>query len=1016
MFLAKLAVHRPVLTTTMILLFVVIGFRGYSDLSQELFPNIEFPFVMVQTIYPGAGPKEVESQITRRIEDEVFSVSNLEKMNSRSSENLSFIFLQFELGADEDLKAIEVKDKIERIRADLPDGAEPPAVFKYNPTEEAVMQLAVSSPRSLEETFRITDEQIKDQLAKVEGVSSVDIVGGREREIRVALNRYALQSYGLSVADVLMAIASENIDFPVGRIITGQKELSLRLQAKFKNLDELRNVLISTPHGTRVYVRDVATVIDTFAEPRSQARFQGREAVSLEVQKKSEGNAVEISAEITKAIADLSEVLPRDIKIEVVQDSAEYIVDSINDATTSILIGILLTAGLLWLFLHDLRATFIASISIPAAIMGTFMPMMFAGFTLNMISLMGLGVSVGVLVANAIVVLESISLHIDRGQSADDAAINGTTSVAIAVIASTATNLVVFTPIAFMKGIVGQFFKQFGLTVVFATMFSLFMSFTLVPMLAARLYRTGGKKHELGFVKKFGDAWDAGYNNLADSFKNSISWSLRHRWVIALVAIAAFAGGMMLFGFIGSELFPESDRNMVNVAIKLPAGTSLQKSDEVFQEIDERMRERFGDAIVSSLQSVGGTLKGVGEGNIIYKLTPAAERNISAKQIADRARPTLAGIPSAEISVGISESGPGQGLQIEITGEEIDQLNAYAGQLMGLMKSVEGLVDVRSDYVTGKPELTFIPDREQMAAYGVNTAMIGQVLRIAFEGEVRTRYKEGDEEYDIRVQLDASERDAITDFEDMFIRIGTNYIPLSQLGDFQLTSAETEINRKNKRRMITVSGNVSTGTLGEKQTALQALIDENMEIAQGDGLHFGGQAEFMAETFQYILEALILAIILTYMVLAAVLESFVHPFTIMLTLPLGLIGVSLSLFLSGISLNMMSLMAVVMLVGIVVNNAILILDRVTQLRLDGLEVREALVEAAGERLRPIMMMNIAIAVSLVPQVMGSGAEFRAAIAMVTIGGVLVSTFFTLYLIPCVYTAFDRFAGAPKRTQ
>jgi len=1007
MFLAKLAVKRPVLTTMFILMFVVVGYNSYTRLSRDLMPNIEFPFVLVQTVYPGAGPKEVESQVTKLIEDEIFSISNIEEMQSWSREGFSLIFIQFKLGENADLKAIEVKDKIERILSDLPEDVEQPAVYKYEPTSTPVMRLAVTSPRGLEETYRLTDQRIKDELAKVDGVSSVQIIGGLEREIRVAIRRDDLRAYGLSIADVVAAVAGENVNFPTGHIVTGDQEISLRLQAKYETTQEIRQIRINTPSGKRVFLKDVARVLDTNAEQRTMARYQGRETVSLEVRKKADANAVAISDGTQEKISHLEKILPSDIKIEVVQDSSDFIRDSVHDAVSSIIMGVLLTALLLWLFLHDIRSTFIAAISIPAAIAATFLPMLFAGFTINVISLMGLGVSVGVLVANAIVVLESISAHLDQGMKPDEAAIQGTGSVAIAVIASMGTNLVVFTPIAFMKGIVGQIFLQFGLTVVFATIFSLIMSFTLVPMLAMVVFRAGGKKHELFLVRLFAKGWDKGYEGLAGSYKRMIAWSLRHRWVVVVLSVLAFAGGMMLFGFIGNDFFPESDENFLLVNVKLPPGTSLQKTDEVLQEMDARIQKEYGRYIVSSLHGIGGEMAGVEEGSISYNLVDKAERDLGAKQLVARFRPLVAGIPGAEIAIGVESHGPGSGLQVEINGPDMDQINRYADQVIGLIRQIDTLVDGRKSYVTGKPELTFVPDREQMAAYGVTTGMIGRLLRMYFEGEVETRFKELDEEYDIRVQLEDAERRTYSDFMDIFLRLGPHYVPLTQLGEIKFTTAETEIQRQNKQRRITVSANMAAKTLGENQQALQDLIDQEINLEPGYSIAFAGQSKFMAETMGYIMDALILAIILTYMVLAATLESFIHPFTIMITLPLGLIGVALALFLSGISINMMSLMAIVMLVGIVVNNAILILDYTEQLRQKGMDIRTALVEASYVRLRPILMMNLAIAISLAPQVLGSGAEYRAAIAMVTIGGVLVSTVFTLFLIPVIYTFFDR---------
>lgn len=1007
MFLAKLAVRRPVLTTMFILMFVVVGYNSYTRLSQELMPNIDFPFVLVQTIYPGAGPKEVESQITKLIEDEAFSISNLDEMQSWSREGYSLIFMQFELGENADLKAIEVKDKIEQIIADLPEDAEQPAVFKYEPTASPVMRLAVTSPRGLEETYRLTDQRIKDELAKVDGVSSVQIIGGLEREIRVAARRDDLRAYGLSVADILQAVISENVNFPAGHIITGDQEISLRLQGKYQSPEQIERIRLNTPSGKSIFLKDVARVIDTNVEQRTKARFQGVETVSLEIRKKSGANAVAISDGTQGQIEELKKILPADVKIEIVQDSSDFIRDSVKDAVSSIIIGVLLTALLLWVFLHDIRSTFIAAVSIPAAVVATFLPMLFSGFTINVISLMGLGVSVGTLVANSIVVLESIIVYLDKGYPPDEAAIQGTGSVAIAVIASMGTNLVVFTPIAFMKGIVGQIFLQFGLTVVYATIFSLVMSFTLVPMLAVVMYRSGGKKHEFFLVRLFANAWNKGYDGLALSYKKQITWGLRHRWAVALFSVLAFAGGIMLFGFIGNDFFPESDENFLSVTMKLPAGTSLSKTDEMLQEMDTKIQKEYGKYIVSSLHGIGGEMAGVEEGSISYNLVDKTERDLSAKQLTARIRPLLASIPGAEITVGVESHGPGSGMQLDISGPDLDQINRYADKMMDLMRQVGTLVDIRKSYVPGKPELTFVPDREQMAAYGVSTAMVGSLLRLHFEGEVETRYKELDEEYDIRVQLDEAERQSYSDFTDLFLHLGPQDIPLTQLGEIKFTTAETEIQHMDKQRRVTVSANMASKTLGENQEALQELIDKDIDIQPGYKILFSGQSEFMAETMGYIIDALILAIILTYMVLAATLESFIHPFTIMITLPLGLIGVAMALFLSGISINMMSLMAIVMLVGVVVNNAILILDYTEQLRQQGMSIREALVEASYVRLRPILMMNLAIAISLAPSVMGSGAEYREAIAMVTIGGVLVSTVFTLYLIPVIYTFFDK---------
>ena len=1018
MFLIKLSVDRPVLTTMLILAIVVLGIFSYTKLNQDLTPKVDFPFVVVTAIYPGAGPKEVESQVTKYLEDEIGSVAGMRTMESQSLENLSLILCEFELEVDGDDAAVEVKDKVDLAMINLPRELEPPVVQQYSFDSAPVLNVAINSDRPLKEITLLADTRIKDEISKINGVSKVEIVGGLEREILIACNIDKLRSYGLAITDVVGYIQAENLNFPSGSIVSGRSEYALRLTGEFENIEQIRTMKIMTPTGSIVRIKDIATIEDTFEKPQQQARFQGKPAVSLKVMKKTDANTVVVSRRVQNTIKKMEGWFAQQkLEATIANDRAKYIKESIGDVLTNIMIGIMLTAILLYMFLHDYRSTIIVAVGMPSSIIATFSLMYFAGFTINIISLMALGISIGVLVTNSIVVLENISNKIDAGKDSRTAAIEGTSEVAIAVFASTLTNIVVFSPIAFMKGIIGRFFYQFGLTVVFATMISLLISFTLTPMLA-RLVMSRPKvklrkSDKPSVLEKFANRWDNFYNDLAADYTRLLKYVLSHRALTAGVALLAFVAGIFILSNVGSEFFPEGDEGIIRIEAKLPPGTSLQQTDRTLKLIEQKIANV--PEIKTVLAEIGGTGKGINEGQVTINMVDIEQRERSTKEIMDAIRPELAFIPAAEINlVTGSNEGPGSGLQVEITGPELSTINKIAQDIIGLASTIPGVIDLRSTYEAGKPELTFIPDRNQLANYGLTSYQLGAALRIAFEGQEVTYFRERGEDFDIRVQLAQKERVDLESFGDMLIRADQNYIPLSQLGIVEFSQSETKIERKNKQRVVKVLGNISGTTTGEANEALESILKSKYTVPSGYDVNFGGEIEFMKREFGYIFQALFLAIMLTYMVLAALLEDFVHPFTIMLTLPLGLIGVAIALFIGGVSINMMSLMAIVMLVGIVVNNAILILDYAKQLRVKGMDKIQALVKAASTRLRPIIMTNLAIAISVAPQaVSGAGAEYRRALAVVTMGGVLISAIFTLVLIPAIYTALDRFAIKPK---
>ncbi|UCH82924.1 MAG: efflux RND transporter permease subunit [Candidatus Latescibacterota bacterium] len=1020
MFLARMAVRKPVLTTMIVLSFVVLGFFSWQRLVIDMLPEVDFPYVTITTIYPGAGPGEVETQITKKIEDEVSTIANLKNLESISREDLSLVILEFELGVDVDIAAIEVKDKVDAIYAEFPEDVEPPVVVKFDINAFPIVDLAVSSPRPPEEVYLATKNDIKDHLSRVAGVATIDIIGGRQREIQVAVDKKLLKSYDLSLYEIVAAIAAENVNIPTGRITEERKEFTLRLLGEFQNLRELERIRIPLENGS-IPLESVARIIDGFKDQRDLARYNQEPTIQVSILKRSGANTVEVADGIFAAVEELRELLPSDYMIEIAQDNSWFIKDAVADVTQNIFLGIFLTTVLLYLFLHNIRVTMVAAVAMPTSVIATFLLIDFAGFTLNILTLMALGITVGVLVTNAIVVLENIIRHLQKGKTPADAAIDGTSEIALAVVASTATNIVVFTPIAFMSGIVGRFFFQFGLTVVFATLFSLLVSFTLTPLLASRLFKSGKLEvdsdddatairhapRRLRFLDRFEAAWDNFYLGLEGLYKGSLRWALHHRFIIVLLTVITLVAAVMLLGQVGGEFMPTLDEALITITIEMPPGSTLDETDRALRRIENVLADE--PETVSILTSAGGANQGVEEGMIVLRVVDKADRLLGIVDYANSLKPKLASIPGAKIRVIVGEdSGDGGGdISLELTGPDFDVLESLSQEIYDSVSTVRGLAGLKSSNEEERPELIFVPDRRQLDRYGVSSAEVATALRTGYEGEIASLYRETDEEYDIRVRYGESERASRSAFYLTEVQTGDYRVPLTQLGDIVVGTAPPEILRKNRQRLVRVDANVASGTLSELVAEIQQKL-ANVELPAAYHLNYGGLYEFQQESFASIFSALFLAILLTYMVLAAVLESFIHPFTVMITLPLGLVGMAVSLFLTGQTINIFSLLALVMLVGIVVNNAILLLDYTRVLRSRGMTRREALVEACPVRLRPIIIANLAIAIGMLPQALGgAGSEFRAVMAIVTMGGVLVSAVFTLYAIPVTYDILDR---------
>ena len=1009
--LAKICVEQPVLAVMLNLVFIFLGIVSFSTLTMDLFPEVDIPVVSVRTIWRGADPKEIESQIAKEIEDAVATISGIDRIESNSLDSVSIVTIAFEFGTDVNFAHIDVKDKVDAIIARLPNDADPPIVEKFDIGASPILELMLTGDRPLRELYGLADEDVKDALSRVPGVAIVDILGGEKREIHVNLSKERLKGYGLSITDVVRAVEAGNVSIPAGRITQSKDEFTVRMEGEFTSLNELWHLDIFLQSGGTVKLGALASVDDTSAEKRMTARYSGREGISLSIIKLTDAQPIRLVDDVRKTINTLEAQLPADVKIEVIKDESINILDSVNDVQTNIIIGVILTSIILYLFLHNLRMTIIVVIVMPACILSAFLLMSAFGFTLNIMSMLGLGLSIGTLVVNAIVILENVTRRLDAGEPAKIAAVEGTKEVTIAVIGSTMTNICVFIPIAFMSGIVGSFFVEFGLTVVFATIFSLWMSFTMTPMLAAYLLKP---KEEGQIPNLFFRLWDWGMEGLERGYARILGWSLKHLWVNVLAAIVLIVGAVFLAGTLGGEFVPKSNGDFIIIGIELPPGTTLAETNEMTLEMEAVLKNspEVKD-VLTKIGKSGRSNEGVEYAELLVILPKGHKKHIL--EVNDELRSVLdgkfPGVIRQQMLPGTGGLPGGADINIELLGNEKEKLIEITNQVKAILDQMPELVETKTTVRTGKPEMTFLPDRNRLKDYGITVAEVGQILNYSLTGAIASTYEEGDEAYDIRVQLAKTDLNIAENVDRILIRTQKGLVPLSALGYLIERSGETQIARKDKQKMFVVEANIVKGSLGEATGRIQRQVNQ-IELPPGYHIRMGGDAEEQAESFQAIGVALVQAIILTYMLLAALLGSYLHPFTIMLTLPLGFVGAVFSMSIFGLTINIFSLLALIMLVGIVVNDAILMLDQTRLFRQEGMPIKEALLKACPLKLRTIIMTNLTIIISMFPQTLGDRgtAIMRATLAGVEIGAIIVQTACTLIIIPVLYMILDRFSA------
>ena len=1004
-----------------ILAVAMFGVVGFLGLPIDKMPDMEVPYITVQAIYPGAGPDQIEKNVVKPIEEQVSTIGGLKHVRAYCMESAAFLVLEFNADIKPDLAAIDVKDKIDQILHTLPGDLKKPVISKFNPNDKPVVTLSVTGPVSPAELRRFVENQLKDHFAQITGVAKVDVVGGREREIVVSLDAEKMAAHNLTVFQVAALLKAQNVTIPGGFVTGKRKEYSVKVDGEFASLDQIKELQLPVfkQYGTissnyRVRLKDIATVEDSYKDVREFARFQGKESVHISITKSSDANITTVSDEILKKMGGIIPQLPSGFSIDVVENRSTFIKNTVADTYGNIVAGIVLTAMILLLFLFDWRLAIIAAVTMPVSLIMAVVGLSAMGFTLNMITLMSLTISVGILVTNSIVVIENIVRHQKTGKPIRKAAEDGTNEIFMSVLASTLTNLAVFLPIATTTGIIGSAFKSLGLTIVFATVASIFLSFTLTPLMASRILKTK-KAADRGSSRNPVDFLLSGIDRLYEKVLDRILANRITQIAIIFVVAVLFAGTLKYIApKLGSEFIPSMDEGGASIELELPSGTPIEVTKQQVLEIESLLKGIPDLVSISSTIGGSGTRTGVQYGQVSLQFTPENSRKESIFDKINTIRPMLAKIPDAKISI-VATGGFGAGdadMVVEVKGFEMEKLITLSEEVKSIISHTSGLTDINSSWKGDKPEITIIPDRERLEHYGLSPnlaqattiQMLGGLVRYNITGNDEAVYRENGEDYPIRVQLDAQARTSVRDIQTMEVLTPRGPVPLEAIAQVHYTGGISSINRKNKQRMIEITANNTSGNIGKKIAAVQEKIDA-LHLEPGYSINFAGMQDLQDDSFNQLGLASVLAIALTFMLLVALLESLSMAFVIMLTIPLGLIGVIWFLYFTNNALSMVSLMSVVMLIGIVVNNAILLIDYARHQRLKlAISAREAIVQAAGTKLKAIVMSNLAIIISMIPMAlgMGSGGSFRAPFAITAIGGVTCSTIFTFFVIPVFY--------------
>jgi len=1004
--LADVSIARPVFATMMILVIVVFGINSLPSIGIDLMPDIEFPVVTITTVYPGADPTAVEEKISRKIEEAVNTLPNIEMLRSYSNENVSTVMVQFELGVSIERVLQDVRDKVALVRPDMPLDIEDPLIQKFDFSALPILTFSINGPPDMSPVAltKFADKVIKQNIQRAGGVGQVQLIGDRPREVHLLIDPTAMSAAGLAIDDVIAVLGAENIELPGGRFNRGSRELSLRVDNQVREAREIGGIELVRINGAPVFVRDIARVVDTEKESRSFAAVNGKPSVLVQVLKQSGQNIVQTSDKVMKILEQLRPAFPRGVELKAVGDNAKFIREAIKDATFDLSYGALLAVLIIYFFLRNRQMTVISALAIPISMIGVFSVFRALHFTINYMTMLGMTLAVGIVVDDAIVVIENIFRHVERGEKPMVAAKSATQEIGLAVIATTSTIVAVFVPVAFMPGIVGRIFYQFGITVAATVVISLFVSFSLTPMLASRFvsHKPSHNKFYMA-IERLLKGLDAGYSRL-------ISFALKHRVRVVIVAVVLLVLSLFAAGLVPSEFMPAQDEERFQVTVEAPPGSSLEHTRQLCSVVEGIVAKLPGVELIAT--SIGGGQQEiVNQGALSVKLTPADERPYTQQQLMEIARQKLAKMPGAIVSVSeaneMASGGHSQTIQFCLRGQDLLKMERAALRIADTLKKTKGFVDVDSTVREGKDELRIRVDRDKAAQLGVKPAQVALAVRYLVSSQKVGEMAQGEDRYDIRVWLPESRRVNASDLDLIKVRSMTgSLISLADVVTLTPGKGPTQIERQDRQRQVTVFANLEGLPMSE---AVKIITDTaQREIPPGVTTAFEGQAKYMSKSFVDMINALVLAIILVYLILASQFESFIHPFTIMISLPFSVIGAFGALLISGYSLSIISMLGIIMLMGLVTKNAILLVDRTNQNIAKGMSRTDALVEAGSVRLRPILMTTFAMIFGMLPVALAlsKGSEIRAPMATAVIGGLITSTLLTLVVIPVVYTFMD----------
>ena len=1023
MWLADTSVKRPVFATMVIMALVVLGAVSYPEIGVDLFPRVDYPLVTIYTHLNGASPEVIDVDITDKIEGAVNTINGVKSITSSSTEGDSRITVEFVLERDIDLAVQDVREKVGLIRRLLPQDIDEPRVAKVDPDATAVMWLNLSGQKTVRELSTYVDEVLKEQLQRISGVGDIQLGGLRLRQVRVWLDVNKLRAYGITASDVMAALKKQNIELPGGRIESRSKEYTVKVKGEFLNVADFNDLVIAYDKGAPVRLKDIGKAEDGMDERRSIVRFNGIPAVGMGIQKQSGTNTVAVVNAVKAEVEKINKTLPPGMNLNIAIDQSIFIKRSIAEVQKHLILGSLFAILAVFVFLGNIRTTLISAVALPVSVIATFALIRAFDFTFNNMTMLALTLSVGLLIDDAIIVIENIYRHVEEGMAPREAATFATSEIGLAVMATTFAIVAIFIPVAFMKGMIGRLFLQFALTVVFSILVSLLVSFTLTPMLAS-IYLKGSKiKKENRAIapmsvkprRRPAEWFDKGYKKLEDSYRHVLAFSLKHRAMVLTGALILFAGSLYLATFLGKEFTPPEDQGQFVVRLEAPIDHSIEKVDELFRPAEQIVRKMPEVQAVYFVLGNGGWIN---RAMLMTRLVPKAERKKTQMDLKREIRQKLRQIPGLKVSAeDFSLIGGGQRqvpIQYSIRGPDLGALQEYTKKIAGEFSKISGVVDVDTSLEMGKPELKVFIDRDKAADLGVDVSTIAEVINLLISGDTDvTKYKDEGrgKRYDLRIRLNPEERRNPDDLGKLYVRSRDGrLVELRNFVRIQEGGGPSVINRADRQRAITLFASLEEKPLGEAITDLNGIA---AKILPPDYLpKYRGQADTMAESFDYLMFAIILGVTMAYMVLAAQFESFVHPFIVLLAMPLSFIGAFSALLMTGNTISIFTFIGLILLMGLVMKNAILLVDYTNVLRERGVSRREAILQAGPVRLRPILMTTFAMVFGMLPVAfgMGEGAETRAPMGITVIGGLLTSLFLTLVVVPAAYDFFDDLRG------